>query len=155
MDVITRFTAARTYLINNRYKIRRNSMVWCQGETDGDKNMSSTEYKTKLQIMIEAMVTNGAEKCFIIRIGNHRGLSTQYNNVIKLQRDFCKAYKKAVLVSTKFDEMSALRLMKDTFHYKQSANNTVGTEAGENTAFYIVNNKEPMIDRKYCTVSEP
>jgi hypothetical protein len=144
-DAINRFTAARAYLNNNGYKIRRKFMVWCQGETDGDNNMSETEYKTKLQIMIEAMFTNGVEECFIIHIGNHRDSPTQYRNIIKAQTDFCKAFKKAILVSTKFDEMAALGLMKDPFHYKQSAYNTVGAEAGENTAFYIINNKKPLI----------
>lgn len=141
-DVIDRFTAARAYLTSNGYKIRRKFMVWCQGETDGDNSMSDTEYKEKLHTMIEAMLSCGIERCFIIRIGNHRELPYKYSKIIKAQTDFCKEYKKAVLVSTKFNEMGLLGLMKDPFHYKQSAYNMVGKEAGKNTAFYIVNEYE-------------
>jgi hypothetical protein len=138
-DAMARFTAARSYLINRGYKIRRKFIVWCQGETDGDNNMTYKEYKVKLHTMIEVMLSFGLERCFIIRIGNHRDLPFQYSKIIKAQTDFCKEYEKAALVSTKFDEMGLLGLMKDPFHYEQSAYNMVGEEAGKNTAFYIVN----------------
>lgn len=144
-DSITRFKRAEKYLLNNRYKIRRKFMVWCQGETDGDKNMSEAEYKTKLQAMIETMFNTGIEKCFLIRIGNHRDLPEKYSNIIKAQTDFCREYENVVLVSTQFDIMAELGLMKDFFHYKQDAYNMVGTEAGFNTAFYLINNKEPIV----------
>lgn len=137
-DAINRFKDAKTYLLNNGYKIRRKFMVWCQGETDGDNNMSYTEYKTKLQTMIEAMLVNEIEKCFLISIGNHRDLLTQYRNIIEAQTDFCKAYENSVLVSDKFVEMSELGLMKDSFHYSQFAYNLVGADAGKNTASYII-----------------
>lgn len=139
-DAINRFKSARTYLLNNGYKIRRKFMVWCQGETDGDKNMSDIEYKTKLQATLEEMFASGIEKCFLIRIGNHRDIPTQYSKLIKAQTDFCMEYRNVVLVSTKFSEMAKLGLMKDPFHYKQAAYNIVGTEAGKNTALFILDN---------------
>jgi hypothetical protein len=145
-DSITRFKTAETYLLNNGYEIRRKFMVWCQGETDGDHSMPKAEYKTKLQAMMETMFTTGIEKCFLIRIGNHRDLPELYSNIKKAQTDFCKEYENAVLVSTQFDKMVELGLMKDCFHYKQPAYNMVGTEAGNNVAFYIINNKEPIIE---------
>jgi hypothetical protein len=145
-DAIARFKIAQTYLLDNGYKIRRKFMVWCQGETDGDNGMSGIEYNTKFQRMMETMFDNGIEECFIIRIGNHRDLPTQYSNIIKAQTEFCKEHKNAILVSTKFDKMAAAGLMKDPFHYMQSAYNIVGEEAGKNTAFYIVNNKKPIIE---------
>jgi len=136
-DAIDRYKAALKYLNDKGYKIRRKFMVWCQGETDGDKNMPGEEYKEKLKNTIEAMLLSGIEKCFIIRIGNHRDLPTKYSNIIKAQTEFCNEYKDAVLVSTKFEKMAALGLMKDSFHYKQAAYNIVGEEAGANTALYI------------------
>jgi hypothetical protein len=41
--------------------------------------------------------------------------------------------------------MAAAGLMKDPFHYVQSAYNTVGEEAGTNVAFHIRNKKEPSM----------
>lgn len=140
-DSIDRFKKAETYLLNNGYKIRKRFMVWCQGESDGDKDMSETEYKRKLQNMLEAMFAIGIEKCFLIRIGNHRDLPTKYSSIIKAQTDFCEGSEKVILVSTKFAEMASSGLMKDYFHYKQEAYNIVGTEAGKNAASYILNNK--------------
>lgn len=145
-DAISRFKTARTYLLNNGGKVRNRFMVWCQGETDGDNGMSGIEYKTKFQTMMETMFDNGIEECFIIRIGNHRDLPMQYSDIIKAQTEFCKEHENAILVSTKFDKMVAMGLMKDPFHYKQSAYNIVGEEAGRNTAFYIVNNKKPIME---------
>lgn len=136
-DAINRFQIAKTYLLGNGYKIRRKFMVWCQGETDGDNSMLDIEYKTKLKNMMEAMFINGVEKCFLIRIGNHRDVPEKYNIIIKAQTDFCTEYENAILVSTKFSEMNKLGLMKDSFHYKQVAYNIAGAEAGKNTAEFI------------------
>lgn len=147
-DSIDRFKKAESYLLNNGYNIRKKFMVWCQGESDGDKNMAEEDYKTKLQAMMEEMFKNGVEECFLIRIGNHRDLPEQYSSIIKAQTDFCESYDKAILVSTKFAEMASKGLMKDSFHYKQDAYNIVGTEAGKNTAFYILNSKKPALDIK-------
>jgi hypothetical protein len=136
-DAINRFETMKTYLNTNGYTIRRKFMVWCQGETDGDHNMSEVEYKSKLQNVIEAMMITGIEKCFLIRIGNHRDLPEQYHTIMNAQTNFCSHYQNAVLVSTQFEKMASLGLMKDPFHYKQEAYNIVGEEAGENTAAYI------------------
>ena len=145
-DAIERFHTAETYLGDNGYGIRRKIAVWCQGETDGDYNMSGTEYKIKLKSMMECIYSEGVEKCFVIRIGSHRDLPIQYSTIIKAQTDFCEEEEEAILVSTKFAAMASRGLMKDAFHYTQAAYNMVGTEAGRNTAFYIINNKKPLCD---------
>ncbi|MCI1955830.1 MAG: sialate O-acetylesterase [Oscillospiraceae bacterium] len=137
-DAIDRLDSASHYLIRHDYQIRKKFMVWCQGETDGDQEMPPDEYQIKLRKMLDAMLTKGPEMCFLIRIGNQRDLPGQYSGIIQAQTDFCKNYKKAVLVSTKFAEMSARNLMKDSFHYRQEAYNLVGSEAGRNTALYIL-----------------
>lgn len=136
-DAIIRIKHAEKYLTNNEYKIRKKFMVWCQGETDGDNNMSYVEYKQKLKIMMETMFDNGIEKSFMICIGNNRDDEMKYSNIIKAQIDLCKENKKVILASTKFAEMAKRGLMKDSFHYKQSAYNEVGTDAGKNVALHI------------------
>lgn len=144
-DAVRRFQMAQSFLKDNGYTIRKRFMVWCQGETDGDNNMPALEYKSKLQAMIETMLSKGVEKCFIIRIGNHRELAHQYSEIKQAQTDYCNICKEAIMVSTQFEQMAALGLMKDSFHYKQVAYNRVGEEAGKNTALYINNEALEMI----------
>lgn len=149
-DAITRFNDAESWLISNGYVIRHKYMVWCQGETDGDAGMTFAEYNTKFQAMVEAMQTEGVEKCFVVRIGNRTG-AISYADMILTQTNIAKEYEDAVLVSTKFAGMVDEGLMKaDGLHYKQAGYNIVGEEAGVNTAFYINNLKEPtMYDVEY------
>lgn len=137
LDSINRLNKAREFLLNNKYNIRRTFMVWCQGETDGDNNMSEIEYKSKLKAMIDTMMKNDVETCFLIRIGNHRDNPMQYQHIINAQTNFCETNDNTILVATQFDKMAKLGLMKDSFHYQQAAYNEVGTEAGINTANYI------------------
>lgn len=139
-DAINRFAKAKVFLTDNGYTIRRQFMVWCQGEADG-KNMPVDQYKNKLQKMMEIMTSKGVEECFLIQIGHNRDFPGQYDAIQKAQVDFCMAQEKAILVSTKFAQMDPDKMMKDFVHYTQTGYNIVGTEAGLNTAFYIENNK--------------
>ncbi|WP_298840321.1 sialate O-acetylesterase [Clostridium sp.] len=150
-DSIGRLDSAKTWLKANGYRIRRCFMVWLQGETDGDNNTTKADYTNGITAMIEEMVNNQEiEKCFLIRIGNHRDLPSQYDNIISAQTDLCRTYNKAVMISTRLTSYAVAGLMKDTFHYFQPAYNEFGTEAGANTAFYVNNVKEPtMYDTKY------
>ncbi|MDF1962504.1 sialate O-acetylesterase [Priestia megaterium] len=144
-DAINRFNTAKTWLTNNGYTIKNKFMVWCQGETDGDNAMSKADYTTKIKAMIEEMIAQGIEKCYLVRIGNHRDNSTIYDNIMAAQTELAKTYKNVVLVSTKFASMAADGLMKDQFHYVQQGYNITGAEAGINTAFHIMNKKEPFM----------
>lgn len=144
-DAINRHSIAKQWLTDNGYTIRRDFMVWCQGETDGDNAMPSSEYITKIKSMIEEMCNNGIEMCYIVRIGNHRDNPTLYDNIINAQTELCKTYNKAVLVSTKFDSMATEGLMSDLFHYTQEGYNITGLDAGKNTGFHVTNNVEPYM----------
>jgi len=144
-DAINRFTTAKTWLLNNGYTIKNKFMVWCQGETDSDNAMSEAVYNPKITTMIDAMVAQGIEKCYIVRIGNHRDDPTKYDTIALAQTNLCKTYKNAVLVSTKFSSMAADGLMKDQFHYTQPGYNITGADAGKNTAFHIMYGKDPYM----------
>lgn len=140
-DALNRWKTAEIYLRENGIPIRKKFMVWCQGESDGDKSMPAPEYKAKLKKTIEALLDAGVEICFLIRIGNHRDLPNQYTEIIRAQTEFCQEFEKAVLVSDKFAGMAARGLMKDIFHYKQAAYNEVGAEAGKNAALWFAGQK--------------
>ncbi|MDF2935125.1 MAG: hypothetical protein K0Q90_498 [Paenibacillaceae bacterium] len=144
-DAITRYHAARNWLIQNGYTIAHQFMVWCQGETDGDKRMPGEEYTRKVTSMMDAMMAAGLERCYLVRIGNHRDDPERYQKIMAAQTALCQAYEHAVLVSTKFASMAAEGLMKDPFHYVQEAYNIVGNEAGSNTALHILTGKVPFM----------
>lgn len=144
-DAITRFKKAESWLLSNGYTIRHRYMVWCQGETDGDNSMTGETYKTNFLTMVKAMFAEGIEKCFVVRIGNHRDNATVYNPIIQAQTELAKETENVVLVSTKFDKMATDGLMKDTFHYYQHGYNIVGADAGRNAAFYVKTGKEPTM----------
>lgn len=149
-DAINRHNLAKTWLENNGYIIRNDFMVWCQGCSDGDVNLPAATYQEQFKKMVEEMMKHGIQKCFMVRIGNHRDNPTQYDDIISAQTELGKTYKNVVLVSTKFASMASDGLMKDSFHYKQEGYNIVGRDAGINTAFYIKNLKEPtMWDWEY------
>lgn len=136
-DAISRYTTARNWLTSNGYTIKNQFMVWCQGETDGDRGMSKEEYTSKLKQMIDAMVTAGLDRCYIVRIGNHRDDAAIYGEIMSAQTELCKTYPSAVLVSTKFAGMASAGLMKDEFHYTQTGYNLTGADAGINTAVHV------------------
>lgn len=150
-DAVSRFTSAKKWLAGNGYAIRHRFMVWLQGETDGDNEMSGSDYINHVKKIIDEMVDHqGVEKCFVIRIGNRRDKPAQYDEIISAQTELCKTYDKTVMVSARLAGYAASGLMKDEFHYLQAAYNEFGTEAGLNAAYYVNTGKEPkMYDAKY------
>ncbi len=147
-DAIARFTEAKKYLKNNGYVIRRRFMVWCQGESDGDKNTPIDEYKSSTSKMVQAMVDEGVEKCFMVRIGHYRD-DERYDKYIEAQSELCEEDDNIVMASEKFADLRDL--MKDVFHYTQEAYNITGADAGQNIAAYYGDTEkkehaEPTID---------
>lgn len=141
-DAITRLKAAIAYLERNGYEIRHKYMLWCQGESDGDIAKPAQEYREDFERMLEEMLKNGIEKCFLIQIGNYNGTGEQdYHEIRTVQSEIAKTNKDVVMVSTAFAGMKERGLMKDSFHYYQAAYNEVGTEAGRNTALYASGKK--------------
>jgi hypothetical protein len=144
-DAIERFHKAQAWLNQHEYTIANRFMVWCQGETDGDNGITKAEYTVRITAMIHAMIEAGLDTGYIVRIGNHRDNAALYGDIMDAQTELCRTFKHAVLVSTKFEGMAAEGLMKDPYHYLQSGYNTVGAEAGINTAFHILTRKEPFL----------
>ena len=144
-DAINRLKVSKTWLSNNGYTIRHTYMLWCQGETDGDKGMGKYEYTKYLENVINEMSNNGIEKCFLIRIGNNRDNAMLYDNIIQAQTEYSKTHENAVLISNKFSELADRGLMKDLFHYFQEGYNETGEDAGKNCALYVKNGIPPIL----------
>lgn len=138
MDTINRQNAARKFLNDKNIKIRHEYILWCQGETDGDRKMSAGDYKKNFRQMFDAMKKNGIETCFLIRIGEYNGAEEiDYSEIRKAQTELCEEYTDVILVSAEFERMKKRGLMKDAFHYYQAAYNEVGCFAGKNTAEFV------------------
>lgn len=145
-DAINRLSLATSWLIANGYKIEHKYMAWCQGETDGDHNMSESDYTTYFTNMLNAMMEEGIEKCFLIRIGEYNGpQAIDYNTIITTQNNICKNNENVVMVSTAFASFKEKGLMKDYWHYYQEGYNRVGDNAGANSAMYRIGRKEPIM----------
>lgn len=155
-DAIARYKLAKTWLTNNNYTIRHHFMVWLQGESDGGQGVTTAEYETAMTDIVNAMMAEGIEKCFNIRVGNAKSNPTRHTQIIKAQTNLCKKNKDIIMVCTRLDKAEADGLMKDEYHLLQVGYNIVGTDAGTNAAFYVNNQIEPyMMDREYNTVYFP
>ena len=145
-DAIERHNAARTWLESNGYVVRRDFMVWCQGETDGDLAITGTVWENSVASIISEMKNKTlVECCMVVRIGNHRDDSTKYDTIIRATNSLCLNNPSAILVSTCLASFAKKGLMSDKFHYTQEGYNLVGEEAGKYSAYYINENREPMI----------
>ena len=109
-DLSGRLDACLKYVAEQGICIRHRYILWCQGETDGDHEMSGEEY-----IEPDAPLHD-------------------YSEIMAAQKSIAEKIPDVHMVSTSFQTMLRRGLMKDAFHYYQAAYNEVGREAGENTA---------------------
>lgn len=144
-DAVNRLTLTKNWLRDNGYKILHTYMVWCQGESDGDNNVTKDTYKSNFADIFNGMKVNGVEKCFLIRIGEDNGTDKDYTAIMNAQNDVCKESADVVMVSLDFQSMLGRGLMKDNWHYFQKAYNEVGATAGYHAGVYRMYNREDVM----------
>ena len=146
-DLVSRCQAAKDYLHENEaYTLRHVYLVWCQGESDGDANISEDAYYTAMQELMDTLCQDGVvEQCLVIRIGNFGADPKKYDKVMAAQTRLCREDPSVVLISTRFAEMADTGLMRDVYHYTQEGYNLTGAEAGQNAASYAITGREPML----------
>ena len=146
-DLVSRCQAAKDYLHENEaYTLRHVYLVWCQGESDGDANISEDAYYTAMQELMDTLCQDGVvEQCLVIRIGNFGADPKKYDKVMAAQTRLCREDPSVVLISTRFAQMADTGLMRDVYHYTQEGYNLTGTEAGQNAASYAITGREPML----------
>lgn len=126
-----------------KFQIRHRYMLWCQGESDGDRGTTAEEYKERFKVLWQEMKAAGIEKCFLIKTGkkNVPGQEEDYEEIRKAQEELCSSEtgmdEEIVMVSRRLGEMLERGLMKDAFHYYQQAYNECGAEAGQNAGDYV------------------
>ncbi len=160
-DALERFRAADTFLRQQagerECSVRHRFLLWCQGETDGDHGMSADEYIAYFTKILDAFLKAGIERCFLIQVGNFNAdappapypLPSPAPDYAEIRRAQCMIAERnpaVTMVSTKFEGMLRRGLMKDAFHYFQQAYNEVGTEAGINTADFVL--MRPNLNRR-------
>lgn len=140
-DTCQRLACAEDFFRQKQLNIRHRFLLWCQGETDGDHEMCGEEYIARFEVLLNALMKQGIQHCFLIRIGNFNPTNVSdispakdYSTIQSAQKRLSLENSHVTLVSEKFDDMLSRGLMKDAFHYYQQAYNEVGTEAGEQTA---------------------
>lgn len=133
-DAAARLLKTREWLAAHEYRVRHCVMVWTQGESDGDKHVSGSEYKRNLRKIVSAMKNAGVEHCYVVRIGKYNGRdkSISYETVRQAQEEFCAENDDCTMVSWLFASFKEKGMMKDSYHYYQDAYNIVGKEAGCN-----------------------
>lgn len=137
-DALQRYRAAGDFLDKEGYTVRHRYLVWCQGESDGDKGTPGEEYKALFTALLKEFA-GLIEACFLIQTGdcNIAGEEERYREIQKVQSELCDG-KYIILVSEAFRNMQRRGLMKDAFHYYQQGYNECGKEAGENAAKYVL-----------------
>lgn len=138
-DALERFKITESFCLSQDIKLHHKYVVWCQGESDGDAQTSSEEYKEKFQKLQGKLKEAGIEHIFLIAIGRYNGeKAIDYSLIHDTQLELAKENEMVTLVSDSFQHMKERGLMKDAFHYFQQAYNEVGTEAGAATGEYVM-----------------
>lgn len=146
-DMMNRFTLALNWLNDNGYTVRHKFMVWLQGETDAGLLRTKEEYMADLTTIFNKMKEGGLEKCVIIRLGNAASNPARHVEIIAAQTELTQTNDDFIMGSTKLATMQ--NMMKDEYHFNQTALNIVGKESGINTAFYFNNHIKPCMDDFY------
>ena len=94
--------------------------------------------------MLEALLSEGIEHLFLIRIGYYNAAATpglpapDYAPILQAQDHLADTCPQVTMVSRLFAGMLKQGLMKDAFHYYQHAYNLVGEDAGQHAGRYVM-----------------
>lgn len=143
-DALWRYEKAWNWLKRQGYSVRHCYVLWCQGESDGDRGTTAGEYRRMFDRFLDELCAAGIEKCFLIRIGqcNLPQDKERYEYLIKLQEEIAATDDRVIMVSEAFATMRERGLMKDAFHYYQQGYNECGKEAGMRAGAYVSRHEE-------------
>ncbi|MCF0238099.1 MAG: hypothetical protein HUK24_05825 [Sphaerochaetaceae bacterium] len=151
-DSINRLEMCKAFLKKENIGIRHIFILWCQGESDGDRHTSKADYFAMFKNIMNEMSKHGVEHCFLIRIGrcNDPERLDCYDDMILWQDELVSVCKGVSLVSRLFSTMRERSLMPDKFHYYQHAYNEVGEDAGKNAGAIVLakNSELDLISQK-------
>ncbi len=143
-DFSERYKRAQVWLESNDYHIRKQYVVWLQGESDAGEGLTTEQYNQNMDNIIRPLFIGGIQKVFMVTPG--RTISTKYffDNIVYAQINMCRTSGYYALATTVLNSVST-EYMIDEFHYNQSVLNVVGEESAESAAYYTINRKEKCL----------
>ncbi len=140
-DFSERQKRAQVWLESNNYHIRKQYVVWLQGESDSFSEITLESYKQNMDNIIRPLFMGGLHKVFIITTGRSITNKDFYDTVIKAQIELCRNSGYYALATTVLSAVST-EYMVDEVHYNQSVLNLLGSQAADSAAYYSNNTKE-------------
>ncbi len=143
-DFSERQKRAQVWLESNNYYIRKQYVIWLQGESDAEDGMTSEQYNQNMDNIIRPLFIGGLQKVFMITPGRTLTGKYYFDNIVYSQINMCRTSGYYALATTVLNSVST-EYMVDEFHYNQSVLNVVGNEAAESAAYYTLNKKEKCL----------
>lgn len=144
-DAAMRLVQAQLWLSRQGLIPSHTLVLWCQGESDGDRAVSAEKYRRNFQTIWQELQKAGAEYCGLIQIGHfNRSLQpedkrdTQYAIIRDAQLHLVET-EPCVFLAGSFAPYETY--MKDAFHYHQAAYNEVGKKAAKHVAAFLCRKK--------------
>ncbi|MCR4806970.1 MAG: hypothetical protein K5857_04780 [Lachnospiraceae bacterium] len=143
-DFTERYKRAKVWLTSNDYFIRKQYVVWLQGESDAEDGITSEQYNQNMDNIIRPLFMEGLQKVFIVTPGRTLTGKYYFDNIVYSQINMCRTSGYYALATTVLNSVST-EYMVDEFHYNQSVLNVIGNEAAESAAYYTINRKEKCL----------
>ncbi|MCR5107566.1 MAG: sialate O-acetylesterase [Lachnospiraceae bacterium] len=140
-DFRERQKRAQVWLESNNYYIRKQYVIWLQGESDALGDLSSEAYKQNMDNIIRPLFIGGVQKVFIVTPGRIIEEKDYFKDIVSAQLDLCRNSGYYALATTVLNAVST-EYMIDSWHYNQTVLNLVGEMAAESAAYYTNNQKE-------------
>ncbi|MCR5355812.1 MAG: hypothetical protein K6E63_00260 [Lachnospiraceae bacterium] len=143
-DFSERYKRAQVWLESNNYYIRKQYVVWLQGESDAGDGLTTEQYNQNMDNIIRPLFIGGIQKVFMVTPGRTISVKYFFDNIVYAQINMCKTSGYYALATTVLNSVST-EYMVDEFHYNQSVLNVVGEESAESAAYYTLNKKEKCL----------
>ncbi|MBR6469330.1 MAG: hypothetical protein IKS84_03030 [Lachnospiraceae bacterium] len=143
-DFSERYKRAQVWLESNNYYIRKQYVVWLQGESDAGDGLTTEQYNQNMDNIIRPLFIAGLQKVFMVTPGRTISVKYFFDNIVYAQINMCRTSGYYALATTVLNSVST-EYMVDEFHYNQSVLNVVGEESAESVAYYTLNKKEKCL----------
>lgn len=156
-EIVRKYEIAMNTLQKKKLKVRKQYLVFLQGESDALEGFTDEQYTKNIKDMFKKVrKQTDIKKCLMIRIGSYLPDKTLFNDIIKAQTNLCKTDSRFVLISTKAASLSKKYYCGDGLHLNQRGLNTIGKEAGKYAGIYATTGTEPSIeDKRYKNTYVP
>lgn len=143
-DFEERQKRAQVWLTSNDYYIRKQYVVWLQGESDAADGITAEKYNENMDNIIRPLFIGGVQKVFFITPGRTITRNQYFNDIISAQLQMSKTSGYYALGTTVLNGVST-EYMVDEWHYNQTVLNLAGQETAKSAAYYTNNQKEACV----------